>query len=179
MIQKAHFQFFASATSFWLRRDMWCQWSVRNPHMNVQSKFGYCMTIQTFNIALCKRDGITNRRTYNRTDDPNTRCLRRTFQAGGIKMKRVSPLIINNLHTEWLGKNCSLYRAHKFSQTESQSWHLTRWPKINRVPPLIIHSLHVKFESDWAKTVICICPQGFIHRVLKLTLTFDPVTEHQ
>ena len=35
-------------------------------------------------------------------------------------------------------------------------WPLTLWPKINRVPPLIIHNLHVKFESDWAKTVVAI-----------------------
>ena len=51
--------------------------------------------------------------------------------------------------------------------------------KINTVPPLIIRNLHVKFESDWAKTVACISPQGLIHRVPKLTLTFDPVTQNQ
>ena len=35
---------------------------------------------------------------------------------------------------------------------------MTPWPKINRgpPPPLIIHNLHVKFESDWAKTVVVI-----------------------
>ena len=41
---------------FWTRptpRGMGCQWSVRNPWMNLQSKFGYFMTIQTLNIALC------------------------------------------------------------------------------------------------------------------------------
>ena len=30
-------------------------------------------------------DGQTHRRTDRQTDDPITRCLRRTFQAGGIK----------------------------------------------------------------------------------------------
>ena len=30
------------------------------------------------------------------------------------------------------------------------------WPKINRVPPLVFHNLHVKSESDWAKTIVCI-----------------------
>ena len=34
-------------------------------------------------------------------------------------------------------------------------------PKINRVPPLIIHNLHVKFESDWAKTVVFTVPTRF------------------
>ena len=28
--------------------------------------------------------------------------------------------------------------------------------QINRVPPLIIHNLHVKSESDWAITIVCI-----------------------
>ena len=62
--------------------------------MDLQSKFGYCITTQTLNIALClKWDGITDRQTdgrtdrqTRRTDDPITRCPRRTFQAGGIKM---------------------------------------------------------------------------------------------
>ena len=43
---------------------------------------------------MCKRDGITDRRTDKRTngqtdrrtDDPITRCSWRTFQAGGIKI---------------------------------------------------------------------------------------------
>ena len=33
-------------------------------------------------------DGQTDKRTNRRTDDPNTRCPRRTFQAGGIKKSR-------------------------------------------------------------------------------------------
>ena len=34
--------------------------------MNLQSKFGYCITTLTLNIALCKRGGITDRRTEKR-----------------------------------------------------------------------------------------------------------------
>ena len=33
-------------------RGMWCQWSVRNPWMNLQSKFGYFNITQTLNVAL-------------------------------------------------------------------------------------------------------------------------------
>ena len=58
---------------------------VWNPYMNLQSKFGYCITTKTLNIALCKRDGITDRQTGRQTDDPITRCPRLTFQVGGIK----------------------------------------------------------------------------------------------
>ena len=51
-----------------------------------------------------------------------------------------------------------MYCAHKVLYTEWQSWPwpLTLWAKINRVLPLIIHNLRVKFESDWAKTVVAI-----------------------
>ena len=35
------------------RRGMWCQWSVGNPLVNLQSKSGYGKTTQTLNIALC------------------------------------------------------------------------------------------------------------------------------
>ena len=57
--------------------------------MNLQSKFGYYIIKQTLNIALCKRDGITDRptegQTDRRTDTLITRCPQRTFRAGGIK----------------------------------------------------------------------------------------------
>ena len=33
-------------------RCTWCQWSVSNPKMNLQSKFGYCIITQTLNITL-------------------------------------------------------------------------------------------------------------------------------
>ena len=59
-------------------------------------------------------------------------------------------------------QNRGLYCVHRVLYTESQSWPwpLTPWPKINRVPPLVIHNLHVKFEIDWAKTVVCIMSTG-------------------
>ena len=51
--------------------------------------FKYC----TLFVSGTGRDGITDgqtdKRTNRRTDDPNTRCPRRTFQAGGIKMGHV------------------------------------------------------------------------------------------
>ena len=93
-------------------------------------------------------------RTDKRTDDPNTRCPRQNFLAGGIKMNRASTLIINNLHTKWLGKNCSLYRAHKVSQTESPK--LTFDLMTPKSTGLLLSS-----SSDWAKTVICIMPTRF------------------
>ena len=44
--------------------------------MNLQSKFGYCMTTQTLNIALCtgqnyaQTDGQTEKRTIQALDAP-------------------------------------------------------------------------------------------------------------
>ena len=35
------------------------------------------------------------------------------------------------------------------------------WPNINWVPPLVFHNLHVKSESDWAKTIVCIVSTMF------------------
>ena len=43
--------------TFWPRptpRGMWCQWSVRNPLMNLQSKFGNCITTQTSVPEKCQ-----------------------------------------------------------------------------------------------------------------------------
>ena len=60
--------------------------------MNLQSKLLYSWYYHPNFILhfVCKRDGITDRRTNKRTDrqtdDPITRCPRRTFQAGGIKI---------------------------------------------------------------------------------------------
>ena len=52
------------------------------------------------------RDEITDRQTDRRTNDPITRCPRRTFQAGGIKIKRflwpTDPNILSRKHTgQW------------------------------------------------------------------------------
>ena len=74
-------------------------------------------------------------------------------------------------------KLCSRYRAHKVLYTECQSWPcqswpwpLTPWPKINRVSPLIMANVHVKFESDWAKTVVAIVPTRFYIQSAKVDL---------
>ena len=40
-------------------------------------------------------------------------------------------------------------------------------------------NVHVKFESDWAKTVVAIVPTSFYVQSAKVTLTFDPVTQNQ
>ena len=94
------------------------------------------------------------------------------------KINRVPPLIIHNLCEvwKWWVKNCSRYRAHKVLHTECQSWPwpLTPWPKINRVPPFIIHNLHVKFESDWSKTVVAIVPTRPCTQSAKVDLDLWP-----
>ena len=33
-------------------KGKWCQWNVRSSKLNLQSKFGYCITTQSLNIAL-------------------------------------------------------------------------------------------------------------------------------
>ena len=46
----------------------------------------FTVTTPTLNIALvCKQDGITDKQTDKQTEDANTRCTQRTFQARGIK----------------------------------------------------------------------------------------------
>ena len=54
--------------------------------MNLQSKFGNCITIQTLDIALNMlggrfTNGQTDTWTDKQTDDPITRCPKWTFQA--------------------------------------------------------------------------------------------------
>ena len=54
--------------------------------MNLQSKFGYCMTTQTLNIALCtgqnyaQTDGQTEKRTIQTLDAPGG-----PFRPGALK----------------------------------------------------------------------------------------------
>ena len=58
--------------------------------MNLQSKFGYCIITKTLNIALCKRDGITDGRTDRRTDKTDnliTRCV--PADLSGQRQKKV------------------------------------------------------------------------------------------
>ena len=65
---------------------IWCLCSVRNPLMNLQAKFGYCIITHTFIIALFVSwtELRTDKKANEQTDDPIIRCPRRTFQAGGI-----------------------------------------------------------------------------------------------
>ena len=63
---------------------------------------------------------------------------------------------------KWLGKNCSLYCAHKVLYTVPKlTLTFEPQPKIERVPPLIMINFHVKFESDWAKNCCRILPTRF------------------
>ena len=60
-----------------------------------------------------------------------------------------------------LDSNGSLYRIHK-AYTQSAKVDLDFWPcdpkSIGFLLSFIIHNLHVKFESDWTKTLVCILP---------------------
>ena len=58
--------------------------------MYLQSKFGYCIITQALNIALCKQDGITDRRTDGQSD---YLIPQQTFQDGGIKIHRLLILV--------------------------------------------------------------------------------------
>ena len=72
---------------------------------------------------------------------------------------------------EVIRQKTSLYPAHKVLYTKCQRWPwpLTPppWPKINRVPPLVFHNLHVKSESDWAKTIVCIVSTMYYTQIAK------------
>ena len=56
-------------------------------------QFGYCMTTQTLNIALCKRDGITDKETNGRQGQTNGQT---DIQTRGIKMMFL--LLIHSEH---------------------------------------------------------------------------------
>ena len=62
-----------------------------------------------------------------------------------------------------MSKNWSLSYTHKVSHAECQSWPwcLTPWLKINKVPAPITHKSHIKIESNWIKTEVCIVPSRF------------------
>ena len=54
---------------------------------------------------------------------------------------------------------------------------MTPWLRIKRVwtvSPLIIHNLHVKFESDWAKTIVCILSTRSYTQSAKVELDLWP-----
>ena len=63
--------------------------------MNLQYKFGNCITTQTLNIELYMKAGRTDRQTNGQTNDPNTTISRQTFQVGGHKKIIVQRGIIN------------------------------------------------------------------------------------
>ena len=93
-------------------KGMWCQWCVSNPYLNLQSKFGYCTTTQTLNIALCKWDritvldkhtdgwtkGQTDRQTDRQTDDTIPRCP--SIPSWGIKIVR-RPRVLASCKAPW------------------------------------------------------------------------------
>ena len=69
--------------------------------MNLVSKFVYCIINhwQTLNIALCKRDGITERQTYGQTNGLTdgqtiTRCSRLTFHYIGVPNTATATIFI-------------------------------------------------------------------------------------
>ena len=63
---------------------------------------------------------------------------------------------------------------HPLAWGQSRPWPMNQWPKINRGPPLIIHNLHVKFESDWAKTVVAIVSTRFYTKSATVDLDLWP-----
>ena len=70
-----------------------------------------------------------------------------------------------------------MYCTNNVVYTEWQiwPWPLTPWAKIERVFSLIIHSLHVKFESDWAKTVAAIVSTRYYTQSAKVDLELRPL----
>ena len=62
--------------------------------------FKYC-TLFISGTEL-RRDGRTDGRTDRQTGDPNTRCPRQTFQAGGIKTILVASFFILSIPLEWI-----------------------------------------------------------------------------
>ena len=65
--------------------------------LNEQTNIKYCILfisgteLRTGGQTDGQTDGRTDRRTDGRLDDPNTRCLRRTFQAGAKKEDHAYP----------------------------------------------------------------------------------------
>ena len=89
----------------------------------------------------------------------------------------VSPLFINNLHTKWLGKKCSLYRAHKISQ---QNPKVDLWPND---PKTIGFLLSSSTTCMWSlkvigqKLVVCIMPTRFYTQTVKVDRDVWPRTQ--
>ena len=75
-------------------------------HLN----FKYC-TLNVSGMEL-QTDKLTNGWMDRQTDDPNTRCPRQTFQAGGIKiMAWCGKLVIRNAHVDLWDPYLFLFRS--------------------------------------------------------------------
>ena len=63
--------------------------------MTLQSKYGYCITTYSIDIALYRTVYVSVTNLNKQTDNQITRCPWWTFQAGGIKKKRHAKHIIH------------------------------------------------------------------------------------
>ena len=100
------------------------------------------------------------------------------------KINRVPPLIMVNVHvkfeSDWAKTEVGIVSTRSY--TQSAKVDLDLWP---RDPKSIGFLLSSWWMCMWSLKVIgqklksLSCPQGLIHRVPKLTLTFDPVTQNQ
>ena len=61
----------------------------------------------------------TNRQTNRQTDDPITRCPRRTFQAGGIKINRVHSLVVVNMSLKFYENAWNGFVSTVFTMSKS------------------------------------------------------------
>ena len=72
--------------------------------MNFQSKAGYFIISQTLNIALCKRDGITDRKTDKGTDGRTIRLLDAPdgpFRPGHKNSKNTTKMALSRSEPEY------------------------------------------------------------------------------
>ena len=104
-----------------------------------------------------------------------------TILSEGWKIRKYSNKYTPNYHVQE-----SNYRKKEKTYTrQRKAWHplaggkvdldlLSRDPRSLWVPPLIIHNLHVKFESDWAKTAVCIVSTRSYTQSAKVDLDLWP-----
>ena len=126
--------------------------------MNLQSKFGYFIISQNLNIAFCKRAELrTYKRTDEQTDDPITRCPRRTFQAGGIKMvmlqnkiqaskflHRADSLSLTKDQKQKTKEKCGTQRGNR----DGLAWKKVLQSHIHGTKTLTLSWMHVKSMPD-------------------------------
>ena len=126
--------------TFWLHptpRGMWCQWSVRNPYMNLQYML---VTVSSPKLSIVSG---TDLRADKLTYDPITRCPRRTFQAGGIKMFCLSATIA------WLCITSSRIQSHFLNDVF-----------------LLCHHLWISLSIAFNSLSLMVCFVVFIHNVI-------------